>query len=122
MKKNLLVVLIAIITLLIVGCNESKEVKSEAAVGKEVVKSTIVGGSCGMCTDRVEKTASEMDGVKKVSYDLDSRKLTLTLTEGKSTLNDIEKKLASIGHDAGDEKADDKVYNALPGCCMYRQF
>jgi len=35
-------------------------------------------------------------------------------------LNTISKALAAVGHDTDRHKADDAVYEALPGCCHYR--
>ena len=32
----------------------------------------------------------------------------------------VQKALAEVGHDCGTFKADQKVYDKLPGCCKYR--
>jgi len=34
--------------------------------------------------------------------------------------DDIQKRLAAVGHDTQKYKATDKAYNSLPGCCKYR--
>ena len=33
----------------------------------------------------------------------------------------IQKAVAKVGHDTDMHKAEDKVYNALPGCCLYER-
>lgn len=79
-----------------------------------------VGGSCDMCTDRIENLVSDIEGVSIASYDLESRELHLHFDPNKTNIDDISKALAEAGHDTDLYKADDEVYNALPGCCHYR--
>ena len=74
-----------------------------------------------MCETRIEKTASAIEGVTKADYDLKANKLTVTYDEKKTSTDDIEKALAKVGHDTDKYKADDAVYNKLPGCCHYRK-
>lgn len=77
-----------------------------------------VSGNCGMCKDRIEKTAKEA-GAQKAEYSLDHQILTLTTESSKTDA--ILKKIAEVGHDNEKYKADDKVYANLPGCCLYER-
>lgn len=79
-----------------------------------------VKGNCGMCKARIEKAALDIKGVKYVSWDIPSKKLTLIFNEKKCSLKEVQKAIAKIGHDNGIEKATDSIYNALPPCCKYR--
>ena len=77
-----------------------------------------VSGNCDMCKARIEKAAS-IDGVSKANWDTKSKILSITFDPAKTNIDLIGKKIAAVGHDNGKVKADDKAYNALPGCCKY---
>jgi copper chaperone CopZ len=79
-----------------------------------------VGGKCGMCKSRIEKTA-KIDGVNFAEWKSETQKLTLKFNPQKVNLDDLEKKIAAVGHDTDNHKADDKVYNNLPACCKYER-
>jgi len=79
-----------------------------------------VWGNCGMCKDRIEK-AVKAEGETSAAWDLKTKLLTVTFDPAKTNLDALSKKLASVGHDTEKFKADDKVYNALPGCCKYER-
>ena len=79
-----------------------------------------VGGSCGMCKTRIEKTVKAIDGVTSASWSLEKRELHIHFDSDKTNSDDICKALAKVGHDAEKIKAEDSVYDALPGCCKYR--
>lgn len=79
-----------------------------------------VNGSCEMCKDRIENIASKEAGVTKVSWALDTKKLTVIADEENFILISLHKALANAGHDTDLEKAPDDVYNNLPDCCKYR--
>jgi periplasmic mercuric ion binding protein len=78
-----------------------------------------VSGNCESCQKRIEK-AAKVDGVSKASWDKDSKLLTLVYDPSKVKSDDIQKKIAAVGHDTEKFKADDKAYDKLPGCCKYR--
>jgi copper chaperone CopZ len=80
-----------------------------------------VYGSCGMCEQRIEKTVKSMNGVTKADWYKETKMLKVTFDESKVKLEDIQKKLAEVGHDTNRFKASDKVYKALPECCKYRE-
>jgi periplasmic mercuric ion binding protein len=80
-----------------------------------------VKGACGMCETRIEQTAKGLDGVKKADWDLETQVLTLKFNDKKVSLVDVRKALAAVGHDNGDFRASDKVYENLPACCHYER-
>ena len=79
-----------------------------------------VFGSCGMCENRIEKAASDLEGVTSADWNKETKMLEVSFDSEKVKIEDIHKAIAKVGHDTEKEKADDKVYNALPGCCQYR--
>lgn len=97
--------------------NSYSQTKSNNTVTKtDVVK---VSGNCGMCKERIE-TAAKADGVSRAEWNKETKNLTLVYNPSKVKNEDIQKKIAAAGHDTEKFKADDKVYNSLPGCCKYR--
>jgi periplasmic mercuric ion binding protein len=78
-----------------------------------------VGGNCDMCKARIEK-AAKVNGVTKADWNKETKILTLTYDSKVVTSDEVQKKIAAVGHDTPKYKADDKAYNSLPGCCKYR--
>ncbi|MDR1723368.1 MAG: cation transporter [Tannerella sp.] len=99
---------------------EKKETVSFPKSGDEKGELT-VGGACGMCKTRIEKAAKAVKGVSAASYDLKSHKLQVNFDAKQTSLAAISKAEANAGHDTNLDKADDKVYDSLPGCCKYRK-
>ncbi len=77
-----------------------------------------VSGNCGMCKERIE-TAAKVDGVTKADWNKDTKLLTLVYNPSKVKSDDVQKKIAAVGHDTEKFKTDSKTYDALPGCCKY---
>jgi outer membrane receptor for ferrienterochelin and colicins len=79
-----------------------------------------VSAACGMCKMRIEK-ALKISGIRKAKYDVKSQTLSVTYNASVISLMDIHNKMAEVGHDTELKKATDKVYQALPDCCHYRE-
>ncbi len=77
-----------------------------------------VAGNCGMCQERIEEAALSVEGVTSAKWDKDTKMLHLNYG-GKATVDAVEKAIAAVGHDTEHHKADDSVYDKLPGCCHY---
>ncbi len=77
-----------------------------------------VSGNCGMCKDRIE-AAAKVDGVTKADWNKDTKLLTLVYNPAMVKSDDVQKKVAAVGHDTEKFKAPDAVYAKLPGCCKY---
>lgn len=92
----------------------------QSATGGEHVM-FYVGGSCGMCKDRIEKTAKSIDGVLGAVWVQANEELHLDFDPKKTSADKVAKAIAAVGHDTEKFKADDSVYNALPACCFYRK-
>jgi Cu(I)/Ag(I) efflux system membrane fusion protein len=80
-----------------------------------------VAGACDMCKARIEKAAKSVEGVASAVWNKDNGQLHIHFDAGKTNLEVISKAVAKSGHDTNKDKADDKTYNALPGCCKYRK-
>lgn len=79
-----------------------------------------VGGACGMCKSRIEKVAKSFNGVGQAEWNQETKILSLSYNPELIKLIDIHKAIAKAGHDTDKVKAEDEVYNKLPGCCKYR--
>ena len=79
-----------------------------------------VYGECGMCKNRIQKTL-KIDGISSAVWDVDTKMLTVTYNSATITNDVIQQKIAAVGHDTEKYKADDKVYDQLPGCCHYER-
>jgi len=90
-----------------------------AAFAHEKTDTVKVYGKCEMCKARIEKAALAVDGVKKADWNVDTKILTVTYNGDKTSLDDIQKKIAAVGHDTEKIAAEDAVYKKLPGCCRY---
>lgn len=107
---------LAVALVAVIGMNANAQSTAKNSSTKtETIK---VLGNCSMCKDRIEK-AAKVDGVEKASWDAKTDLLTVSYNPSKTNPDALAKKVASVGHDAGKYKADDKVYNGLPGCCKY---
>ncbi|HRN78821.1 MAG TPA: heavy-metal-associated domain-containing protein [Ferruginibacter sp.] len=79
-----------------------------------------VSGECGMCKSRIQK-ALKLEGISSAIWDTETKLLTVTYSSDKLSNDDIQKKVAAVGHDTEKYKAEDVVYNKLPGCCKYER-
>ena len=78
-----------------------------------------VKGACGMCETRIEETAKDINGVKKADWTPDNNMLELKYNDKRTSVHEVRKALAAVGHDNGDFRAPDDVYENLPDCCHY---
>lgn len=92
-----------------------------SAQAKTVKKTFVVGGKCEMCQTRIQKAAKAVPGVLTAAWNQKTKKCSVVFDNSKTSVDKIQKAIAAVGHDAGNCKASDAVYNKLPGCCKYRK-
>lgn len=80
-----------------------------------------VNGNCEQCKKRIEKAAFSVSGVKSAEWNMEDHLLRLIINEEKSSLLDVKKAIAKIGHDTEEVKATDEVYENLHHCCKYER-
>jgi cation transport ATPase len=100
----------------IVALTFSTVIFAANATKTETIK---VSGKCETCKARIEK-AAKVDGVTKADWNTKTKVLTLVYNPAKVKSDDVQKKIAAVGHDTPKYKATAAAYNALPGCCKYR--
>lgn len=79
-----------------------------------------VDGVCGMCKDRVEKAAVATKGVESADWNIEFRELTVIAKGEGLDADQLQKNIALAGHDTEAYWAPEDAYNALHGCCKYR--
>lgn len=80
-----------------------------------------VYGNCGMCKKRIDGSLKGAEGVKKASWNKDTKMMNVSYDPSKISEDQIHQKVANVGHDTEKKKAADTVYNKLPGCCQYER-
>ncbi len=99
-------------------CHYDRADEVELAAETNITESIYVNGACGMCKTRIQKTVT-LDGVSEAAWNKETKMLLISYNPNKITNDEIQKKVAAVGHDTGKYKADDTVYEKLPGCCHY---
>jgi mercuric ion binding protein len=119
--KTIKIIMVAIIVTFL-GSNSYAQMHdhSKMAMSSTKTETIKVWGNCETCQARIEKTA-KVEGVTKASWDKTTKLLTLVYDPSKVNSDDIQKKIAAVGHDTEKYKADNKVYAKLPGCCQYER-
>lgn len=103
--------------------HEGHNINSNTSSGSNKTQHTMlkVEGNCEMCKDRIEKAALGLQGVSSATWNASNKMLHLNFDPAKTNIDSISKAIAKTGHDTEKDKADNKVYEALPGCCKYRK-
>lgn len=78
-----------------------------------------VRGNCNLCKTRIEKAAIKTKGVKYAFWRAETEQLTLILNANKTSIDQVAKNIAAVGHEANGVAVVDSVYAALPMCCQY---
>ena len=110
----------AVLLVAVMSSNSFAQMHDHSSMGTAKTETIKVSGNCDMCKTRIEK-AAKVEGVTKADWNSETKNLTLVYNSSKVTSEAVQKKIASVGHDAGKIKADDKVYAKLPGCCQYKR-
>jgi outer membrane receptor for ferrienterochelin and colicins len=92
----------------------------DAQVSKDSSITFKVFGACVQCKHRIEDAAKGR-GVQSVDWNIDTKLLLLVYDASQTSLQKIQNRIVSVGHDLETKKAKDIVYNELPQCCHYRE-
>ncbi len=109
---------ISVVLISLLGLNLSAQAQGAKSAGTTKTETMKVWGACGMCKDRIEKTA-KAEGATSAAWDSKTQMLTVSFDASKTSVDALGKKIASVGHDTEKYKAPDDAYAKLPGCCHY---
>lgn len=100
----------------------SEDSNSSLTANAQLTDSSLfVAGNCGMCEARIVKAATDVDGVANAAWDKDTKMLEVKFDKAQTTVNDIAKNVAKVGHDTKQFQASATSYASLPGCCKYER-
>jgi len=111
MKKSILSEILVLV-LLLTGMNNGYAQQSE------ISKEFKVLGNCNGCKKRIEKGAMAVEGVSLANWDKETKIIRVTMAENVD-VGDVSKAIGLAGHDTEFDKAQQAVYDELPGCCQY---
>jgi copper chaperone CopZ len=123
MKKYFLC-LLTIVAISFTSCNKEikKDTTTPTEMSKEVAELEIsfgVRGNCGMCKSTIEEAANSVEGVSKADWDVDLKKIKISLLNDKTNIMSIHEAIALSGYDTDKVSGNQDAYNNLPGCCQY---
>ncbi len=104
--KNLILILLILSASFVFAAEQLK---------KESIKTSAV---CGTCKKTIEGELGKVEGIKKVTLDLDRNEVDVEFDEKVISKEVIKEKLTDIGYDADDLKRSKKAYKKLPKCCQ----
>lgn len=96
----------------------AKPMKQEGHQGHAMLQ---VKGNCVMCKERIETAAKSVAGVSVANWDVNAKVLHLNFDKAKTNEKKISQAIAAAGHDTALDKAQDKTYTGLHGCCQYER-
>ncbi|MBF2708806.1 heavy-metal-associated domain-containing protein [Flavobacterium soyangense] len=94
-------------------------VQAQEKKNKNAKYSITVNGNCEQCQRRIQKAAFSVDGVKTANWSIETHKLDLIINTEKTSIDDVKKAIAKVGHDTDEVKTTDGIYSSLPSCCKY---
>jgi len=123
MKKSILYLLFTL-AIGFISCN--KEIKKDTTTPKQISNELAeleisfgVRGNCGMCKSTIEEAANSVEGVTKADWDVDQKKIKISLLNNKTNIMSIHEAIALSGYDTEKVSGNLDAYNNLPGCCQY---
>ena len=106
MKRNI------ILTIALAFC---AFVVNAQSVKTETIK---VYGNCAQCRSHIQKAATAA-GATVAKWNVDTKVLTVSYDQTKTTSKKIQAKIAEAGYDTQDATATDEAYKKLDDCCQY---
>lgn len=95
--------------------------QAQAKKNKNAKYTIVVNGNCEQCQRRIQKAAFSVDGVKMANWNIETHKLDVTLNEEKTSVAEVKKAVAKVGHDAGEVRSTQETYDKLHHCCQYER-
>lgn len=87
----------------------------------EVTENFHVYGNCMMCEETIEGSLKEVEGITLGDWDKKTKQMAVTFDSTKISFSEIKTKIAGVGYDMEDVRAEDTVYDGLHKCCKYQR-
>lgn len=126
LKATAGILMMVLVTFFAMSCKGEVKNNNDSAIKTEDAKQLAyvdisfgVRGNCGMCKKTIEKAVNAVDGVSKVVWDVDKKKIDVSFDDAIINEMAIHHAIASSGYDTEKVTGDLEAYNNLPGCCQY---
>jgi hypothetical protein len=110
--KSLIIFVIVLLVFLFSNAAQAQQKVTEDTL--------IVKGVCGMCKARIEEAAYGK-GVKYATWNQETDELSVAFRADKTSLQEIEDRVAKTGHSTVGKAAEQADYDQLPACCRYEE-
>jgi len=87
----------------------------------EVTETFHVYGNCMMCEETIENSMKETPGLFLGDWDRKTKQMKVVYDTTLIDLQTIKEKIAGVGYDMEDIRAEDVVYDNLHKCCKYKR-
>ena len=96
-------------------------VQAQVKKNKNAKYTIMVNGNCEQCQRRIQKAAFSVDGVKMANWNIETHKLEVVINEEKTSVAEVKKAVAKVGHDAEETRSTQETYDKLHHCCQYER-
>jgi periplasmic mercuric ion binding protein len=119
--KIIRIILSAVLTVGAAGVSQASlsERSSSIMHDDEKIDTFKVSGNCGMCKRTIEGSVANLKGVDSAVWNVETKIMTVVYHTHHVSLDEIKRKIASVGYDTAKYKANEESYKGLPGCCQY---
>lgn len=113
-KNNLLVLVIFTLAMLMININNAD---SKVIPKSKTITIELKSMQCDMCVEKVTDAINSVEGVEKVSVDMDKKRAMVTYDTDITNKKAIVKAITLAGYDANKSPADKEAYDNLNPCC-----
>ncbi|MCE2438160.1 MAG: heavy-metal-associated domain-containing protein [Candidatus Latescibacteria bacterium] len=111
MRKTICIVLSSVFAFALVAVSGCSTAETRTA------KIKVPTAQCMMCANKIDTTLKNVDGVKEVNVDMDTRVVNVTYDAKRTDTAAMEQAIARVGYQANQVPADSTAYASLPDCC-----
>jgi mercuric ion binding protein len=112
--------IITAVLAVVLGTNSLAQTTDHSKMATTKTETIKIWGNCNSCKTRIEK-AAKIEGVATAEWNVETKMLTLVYDPSKVNTDDVQKRIAAVGHDTEKYKGDDNAYNKLDACCQYER-
>lgn len=98
---------------LITSCNQLPEGSQKTSFK--------VWGNCNMCKKTIESSLADLPGMIKANWDKDTKMIEVAFDTTKTSIGEIQQRIAASGYDNDAYKGNDSAYAHLHECCKYER-
>jgi len=80
-----------------------------------------VAGNCNMCKSRIERATMGLYGVANAKWNKKKKYVSVEYLDTEVNEQQIHEAISGAGYDTEKMAGDNKMYDALPGCCQYKR-